>query len=144
MLASVENLADFIGEPIPADSGEAKQATKLLEYASSLVEAYVGKPFPEGDVPPIAMNVTLAVASRGYTNFDGFTSESVDDWRGSGRVVEEAGLFLTSTEKKALDSLKTRKSPLGVISTYRGDAPVLTGWVPTDEPPHVSTPIPWG
>lgn len=143
MVIEVQALADYIGEPI-SEEAEVKQAKALLSFATSLVETHIGYVF-DNAVPVLAQSIIVAVAARKFTNFDGFTSESVDDWRGHGRKVEEDGLYLTATEKKALDSLrKNAGGPFVSVSTYRADLDVGgVFWAPTDEAPHVSVPIPW-
>ncbi|WP_461004713.1 hypothetical protein [Trueperella pyogenes] len=135
-LATVADLAAYIGEPI-SDEVEQQQAEALLAQASSLVRSEARQPTwgfnREGKVPEAAFWVTLACAARGYTNFEGFEYESVDDWRAGGRKVEEAGLFLTATERRTLQELRPARGPLGTVSTYRDfDTDTGTIWTPVE------------
>lgn len=135
LLATVEDLAAYIGDPIVEDV-EVKQAEALLAQASSLVRAEAKNKtwgFEPGEVPEQAHWVTLACAARGFTNFEGFEYESVDDWRAGGRKVEEAGLYLTATERRTLQELRPARGPLGTVSTYR-DFDTETGaiWTPVE------------
>lgn len=133
-LATVADLAAYIGESI-SDEVEQKQAEALLAQASSLVRSEARQPTwgfnHEGKVPEAAFWVTLSCAARGYTNFEGFEYESVDDWRAGGRKVEEAGLFLTATERRTLQELRPARGPLRTVSTFR-DSHTMTGtnWTP--------------
>lgn len=140
-LASVTNLSDWIGEPI-AEEEDRKRAEGVLRLASALVRAFVGTRWYTDtgdltDVPEGVADVTLAVAARGYTNPEGWTGERQDDWGGSGRKVEEAGLYLTASEKVILDEHRPAKvSGLGVVATTRMPARAPgAGWVPTEDGP---------
>lgn len=140
-LATVVNLSDWIGEPI-AEEEDRKRAEGVLRLASALVRAFVGTRWLTDagaldEVPEDVADVALAVAARGYTNPEGWTGERQDDWGGSGRKVEEAGLYLTASEKVILDEHRPAKvSGLGIVATTR--MPTRTpgaGWVPTEDGP---------
>lgn len=140
-LATVTDLSDWIGEPI-VEEEDTKRATGVLRAASSLVRAYAGRTWLDetdalGDVPDGVNDVVLAVAGRGYTNPEGWTGERQDDWGGSGRKVEEAGLYLTASERLVLDEHRPAKvSGIGFLATTRVDRPAPGyGWVPTEGGP---------
>ena len=137
-LAQVAELANYIGEAI-SYSTDVKQAESFLDAASSLVLSHAGEPgWTDQDVPQVAKFAVLACAARAYTNPDGWTSEAVDDWRGSGRKVEEAGLYLTASERASLARFRPRR-PFGTVSTTRDPELVGRGFVPTPD----GAPILW-
>lgn len=145
-LADVSALADWLGEPI-VEGVDATRAESVLRAASSLVRRFTEKSWltPAGDLDPalpedVAL-VTIQVAARGYSNPEGWANESLDDWRGGGRIVEEAGLYLTASEKAVLGAhVAARTSGIGVIATTKVAAvSPLDGWVPTVDGP----PFPW-
>ena len=140
-LATVVELADYIGDPI-VDEVDVKQAEALLKAASALVRGAARQPeWNDIVVPDTAKYVVLACAARGFLNFEGWTGEAVDDWRGSGRKVDEAGLFLTATERATLAGLRPAKPVLGTVSTYRDyDRGSTAGFVPVE---GTSTEFPW-
>ena len=144
-LASVTDLADWLGEPI-AETEDTKRATSVLRGASSLVRSFTDKTWLVSDALDPAMPedvtlVTIQVAARGYSNPEGWANESADDWRGGGRVVDEAGLYLTASEKAILSAhVRARVTGLGVISTTKAlTTDPASGWVPTEGGP----PFPW-
>lgn len=145
-LASVTDLADWLGEPIEAYSVDEKRAEMVLNYASVLVREHTGQEWaddslPAGGLPEKVRMVTLQVAARGYSNPDSWGNERLDDWGGGGRPIEELGMYLTATEKAILGSFRPRTaSGLGVVRLSRDkDVTGLTGYVPTVDGP----PIPW-
>lgn len=138
-LAAVSDLADWLGEPITSDA-DTKRAGLCLRTASALVRAEAGRTWLDddgtlADVPEAAWTVTLYCASRIYDNREATTSQRIDDHQESWKV-DEAGAFLTASEKRMLAPLSaSRFGGIGVISTTRGDiAPAPTGWVPTGTP----------
>ena len=145
LLASVTELADWLGEPIEADSVDAKRAGMVLAYASVLVRDHTGRDWAEeintDHLPEKVRMVTLQVAARGYSNPDSWGNERLDDWGGGGRPIEELGMYLTSTEKAILAGFRPSQSRgLGIVRLSRDVEPEgLTGYVPTVDGP----PIPW-
>lgn len=144
-LASVEDLSDWLGEPI-TEALDVKRAGSVLAAASALVRSFVGKTWMvledlDPALPDEVAIVTTQVAARGYSNPEGWASESIDDWRGGGRKIDEAGLFLTASERSTLGAHKpSRVSGIGVMATTRMPAPTgMNGLVPTDG----GTLIPW-
>lgn len=140
-LATVVNLSDWIGEPI-VEEEDVKRAGAVLRAASTLVRAFTGARWADesgmlGDVPDGVNDVVLAVAGRGYTNPEGWSGERQDDWGGSGRKVEEAGLYLTASERLVLDQHRPAKvSGIGFLATTRVEARAPgAGWVPTEDGP---------
>jgi len=142
-IGSIQELSDFIGEPI-MDDMDVRRAEMTLRFASMLVTKETGKTFTDVDVPEEVLLVALACASRGYLNPEGWANERLDDWGAGGRPVEEVGMYLTATEKRSLASFRAPRPQLGAVSTFRGDTPsVVDGYVPTAPPGVPQTPIPW-
>lgn len=141
-LAEVSDLADWLGEPISEDA-DVKRAESVLRAASALVRRFTEKPWlaPDGSLDPAMPDdvtlVTIQVAARGYSNPEGWANEAVDDWRGGGRIVEEAGLYLTASEKAVLGAhVASRTSGIGVLATTKVSAvSPAAGWVPTEGGP---------
>jgi hypothetical protein len=140
-LAGVTELADWLGEPIVAGSADEKRALLCLRIASALVRKESGQTWLGADgglvdpVPEDAVMVTLYCASRVFDNRNAQTSGAVDDSR-EGWKVDEAGAYLTESEKRMLTPFKGSGSRgIGVIATTREDTvPPSNGWVPTDTP----------
>ena len=139
-LATVQELSDWIGAPIEADTAEYRRAEQCLRIASALVRTEAGVSWldPDGMLLPVDENatmVTLYCAGRVYDNREGLTREGVDDWSGSFKV-DEAGAYLTATERRMLSHLGGSSfGGLSTISTTRGEcAPNASGWVPTNTP----------
>lgn len=139
-LAGVQQLSDWLGEPIQDDQDVAR-AGLVLAAASVLVRNFTEKSWLteagtiDPDLPDDVLMVTVQVAARGYSNPEGWRDERTDDWAGQGRVVPEAGLFLTASERDILSGHRAKKvSGIGVIATTRREHPVpdMCGWVPTD------------
>lgn len=130
LLAEVPDLADWLGEPI-GEAGDMTRAEGALGMASSLVRKEVGLTWVtagalDTDVPDDAVRVTLACAGRGYTNPEAEIDGSLDDSR-SRRIVQEAGLYLTASERSLLAALAvTPHRGLGTVQTTRWD-PDVTG-----------------
>ena len=144
-LAFVQDLADWLGEPI-ADNADVKRAEKVLDYASMLVREAAGTDF-DGDgatqavVPTKVQLVTLQVAARGYTNPDSWGNERVDDWGAGGRPIEELGMYLTATERQILAEFRPRHPKgFGIMTLTRTEVePRGNGYVPTPD----GVPIAW-
>ncbi|NOJ59754.1 hypothetical protein [Arthrobacter sp. 260] len=140
-LAGVEELADWLGEPIPNGTAESKRAVLCLRIASALVRKESGRTWTTdtgtlvADVPEDAVMVTLYCAGRVFDNRSAQTRGSIDDrdeaWR-----VDESGAYLTDSEKRMLSAFKaTSLRGLGVVATTRIDTvPASQGWVPTGTP----------
>lgn len=146
LLATVEDLADYIGEPIDADEVESKRAEMTLRFASMLVRDETRQEWPGSEaVPDEVRLITLAVASRGFLNPESWGNERVDDWGAGARPIEELGMYLTGTEKRALAKHRPARSGLSTVSTFRGDLPMSGGtvYVPTAPPGVPQTPFPW-
>ena len=144
-LATVQDLSNWLGEPI-TEAEDQRRAESVIRGASVLVRAFTKKDWLvdsdlDPNLPEGVSVVATQVAARGYANPDGWANESVDDWRGGGRVVDEAGLFLTASEKATLSALlPAQTSGLGVIGTTRMPSRgVNAGYVPADG----NTLIPW-
>lgn len=131
-----QDLADWIGEPI-ADDADVKRAEGVLSLASNLAQRHAGADWATDGLPDGVREVILQCAARGYTNPEGWRDERLDDWGGQGRVVPEAGLFLTPSEKSILESYRPRQARgIGVIATTKVTAPEAgAGWVPTVDGP---------
>lgn len=129
-LASVEALSDWIGEPITADSADAKRAEGALRLASQLVRRVSRRTWMDGeelvdDLPDEVELITKACAAREYLNPEHHDTVRTDDFYGTVKV-EETGMYLTDSEKDLLRSLTTANSSgLGTVATTRGDIPIL-------------------
>lgn len=140
-LAGVTELADWIGEPIVADSPEGKRAALCLRLASALVRKESGQTWVDdagalvASVPEDAVMVTLYCASRVFDNRNAQLRGGVDDYSEAWKV-DESGAYLTASEKRMLAPFRGGSfSGLGTVATTREPAPVLgAGWVPTDTP----------
>lgn len=145
-LANVSALSDWLGEPI-TEPEDITRAGSVLTAASVLVRNFTGKTWLtdagdiDPDLPDDVLMVTVQVAARGYINPEGWRDERVDDWGGQGRVVPEAGLFLTASERTILTGHRAAKpAGIGVMATTRRESvPTLDSYVPTDG----GTWIPW-
>ena len=135
--AEPEDLAEWLGENIPADKEDAdrKRAQRCLRAASNLIRSQTGRDWTgedgklPDDLPEELQDVCLACAGRMYTNPNAETQWSLqadDGMDGGSRKVEESGLYLTASEKATLSRLTARQSPviagIGVIGTTRGEA----------------------
>ena len=100
-LASVDNLADWIGETIPDNSAEERRAAMCLRAASALVRKESGRTCltDTGDLvdplPEDVVMVTLYCASRVFDNRNAQTRGGVDDYT-EGWKVDEAGAYPVS------------------------------------------------
>lgn len=140
-LATVDDLADWIGETIPLSSVEERRAAMCLRAASALVRKESGRTWLEetgelvDPLPEDVKMVTLYCASRVFDNRNAQTRGGIDDYT-EGWKVDEAGAYLTASEKRMLAPFReTGSSGLAVVSTTRRETPSATsGWVPTDTP----------
>ncbi|WP_136314319.1 hypothetical protein [Actinomyces procaprae] len=127
-LATVEDLAGWLGESID-DGTEMVRAGWALAAATGLVLDETGQDetrWELGRVPARVQHVVLACAARAFSNPESWQYESVDDWRAGGRPVDEAGLFLTASEKRALSAFAaTPTKGIGVIGTTRPVYPAV-------------------
>jgi hypothetical protein len=139
-LATVGELADWLGEPITENSAEWKRAAMCLRAASALVRKESGRTWLtaggllDGPVPDDVIMVTLYCASRIFDNRNAQTRGGVDDYS-EGWKVDEAGAYLTASERRMLAPFRSSViGGLGAVSTTRRETPVVSGWVPTDTP----------
>lgn len=139
-LASVDDLADWIGESISTGSAEERRAVMCLRAASALVRKESGRTWltdTGGLVDPLpedVVMVTLYCASRIFDNRNAQTRGGVDDYN-EGWKVDEAGAYLTASERRTLAPFREASSGgLGVVSTTRRETPTAPGLVPTGTP----------
>lgn len=139
-LASVEELAEWLGESFPTGSAEAKRAAMCLRAASALVRRESGRTWLEGDtvvdpLPDEVRMVTVYCAARVFENANAQTSGAIDDAQQSWRV-DEAGAYLTASEKRQLVGLReSSRTGIGSVATTRMEPRDLTAsWVPTNTP----------
>lgn len=139
-LAGVTELADWIGEAIPAESAEFRRAELCLRLASALVRKESGQTWVDAagalvTPPEDAVLVTLYCASRVYDNRNAQTRGGLDDYS-EGWKVDESGAYLTVSEKRMLAPFKSSGfGGIGTVATTRGGfVPNADGWVPTDTP----------
>jgi len=128
-LASVTDLAEYLGESFAETSAEGKRAAWALRMASALVRAEVGVTWLEPDgslspsVPEDAVLVTLAAAGRAFVNPKGLeqASEGIDDYNFREQYAE-VGVYLTATERSLLGRLaETYAGGIGTVTVERGD-----------------------
>lgn len=134
----VQDLADWIGQPIPSDA-EARAAA-VLSAAANLVVGYAGKTadwIADVEVPADVSDIVVQVAARVYLSPP---NPNVRNWT-KGPFAEGYfdaagnGLYLTDEEKVTLDRFRSSASGLGVLSTTREDPTTGTIYVPTGPPP---------
>lgn len=138
MLATVSELGDWLGETIAAGSVDEKRAILCLRLASALVREETGKEWVDGGalvdpLPEAIRLVTLYCASRVFENRVAQTRGGIDDFQ-EGWKVDEAGAYLTASERGMLAKHRTRSLGIGTIATTRTDAPTASGLVPTGTP----------
>jgi len=145
-LAGVSELSDWLGEPITDGSAEAKRAAMCLRAASVLVRKESGRTWVGEDgklvdpLPDDAVMVTLYCAGRIFENREGQTRGGVDEYQ-EGWKVDEAGAYLTASEKRQLTQFKPARLGLATIGTTRGNIGTAAGGrVPTGTP---GVEIPW-
>lgn len=136
-LVEVQDLADWVGEPITEATPDFKRAEMCIRIASALVRREARQTWVSADgilldVPEDAVMVTLYCASRVYDNREAQTRAGIDDHDASFRV-DESGAYLTASERRLLSSHRARTGGLSTVATTRSDNDVnaLT-WVPTD------------
>src|SRR5699024_12124729 len=95
LLAQVDELANWIGEPI-TEERDTKRAELCLRIASALVRTETGKTWDKDNIPEAAVMVTLYCASRVYENREAENSTGIDDWRAS-REVDRKSTRLNSS-----------------------------------------------
>ncbi|QUW18889.1 hypothetical protein [Agrococcus sp. Marseille-Q4369] len=140
-LASVTELAEFLGETIADGTAEHKRAGWCLRVASGLVRDETGRTWLgddgklEQNLPESVVNVTIYCASRVYDNREARTSGGIDDLT-EGFKVQEAGAYLTASERRQLAAIRDAgRSGLGTVSTVREPAAApAAGTVPTETP----------
>lgn len=139
-LASVEELAEWLGEEFPTGSVEAKRAAMCLRAASALVRRESGRTWLDGSavvdpLPDEVRMVTIYCAARVFENANAQTSGAIDDAQQSWRV-DEAGAYLTVSEKRQLSGLReSSHTGIGTVATTRREPrDPAVGWVPTDTP----------
>lgn len=146
-LASVDDLAEWLGESFTADSPEDKRAVWCLRAASALVRKESGRTWltDAGELvsplPDDLVTVTLYCASRVFDNREAQTKGGLDDWS-EGWKVEESGAYLTDSERRTVSSYRKSSGGIGSVATTRGDwvGSTGTGWVPT---PTDGVVFPW-
>ena len=135
-LVPTDDLSAWLGEPI-SEQADRSRARSVIEYAFTLVETEIDRDlayWAEYGLPNPVRQVVLQAASRGYSNPDSWKSERLDDWQGSGRPVEELGMYLTPTEKRNLRKFaEVKRTGIGVIDTRRDD-PLEIGFRPWFDP----------
>ena len=150
-LASLADLADWIGEEIQLGSGDAKRAEAALRSASTLVRAETDNDWIDTNghlltrIPDAIGQVVVSAAGRHYLNPEALTGENIDDFQ-SYRKVDEVGVYLTAAEKQmlaaAVGGSTRRTAGLSTLGTYRRrhqrrdpDAEDAAQWTPIGGPP---------
>lgn len=138
-LAEVEDLGDWIGEPIVSEV-DRNRAEMCLRVASALVRRESGRTWLDDTgalsaVPEDATLVTLYCAGRVFDNRNAQTRGGVDDYQ-EGWKVDESGAYLTASERRMLAPFRaTGGRGIGTVATTRlPDGVNTSGWVPTPTP----------
>lgn len=138
-LAGVDELADWLGETITDGTADHKRALLCLRMASTLVRTEAGKSWLKDDggldsPPEVAVMVTIYCASRVFENREAQTRGGIDDLTESWKV-EEAGAYLTASERRQVAALRGGTPGLSTIGTTRVDeVSAPSGYVPTGTP----------
>lgn len=144
-LATVTDLSEWIGETINEGDADGKRAAMCLRLASSLVRGETGRDWVDTSgelvdpLPEAVFSVTLYVASRVYENRQAQNRGGVDDYQ-EGFKVDEAGAYLTQSERRMLARLSASGVGISTISTYKTDTAGPAGLVPTGTP---NVEFPW-
>lgn len=130
--ATVVDLGEWLGEDLESDATAKKRAERALRMASGLVRAETRREWVDENnalvdpLPDVLNLVTVQSAARGYENPHGMTSanEGIDDFQAGERyLVQEAGIYLTDSEKGLLFPLSGRAfGGLGTVSRTRGES----------------------
>ena len=134
--ATPNDLAEWLGESIASESADYKRADRLLRMSSNLIRSYTGRDWTNPDNPQVLQenipdelgDIACSAAGRLYVNPDARTSynSQIDDALDGGSYkVDEAGIYLTASEKTTLSHLIAQESTtiggLGVINTTRNE-----------------------
>lgn len=145
-LASVEDLAAFVGEPIEKDD---KRALAVLGMVSSYVRAETGTQWGDGDhadVPDAIRDVVVDVAARVWFNPEGLVGDDIDDSSRRWSDTAAEGMYLTAANRSMLRAYMSSSRASGglrTVSTTRGEGRADdTIYVPTGPPPS-GYPFPW-
>ena len=130
-LATVTELADWVGETI---SGDDKRAAAVVNAASTLVRAYTGRNWLDPsdssridpNVPDAVPTVALAVAARAWVRGGDIesTTETAGPYSETRRYVGDgSSLYLTKTDKLMLAEYRAAGTHGGIstLSTTRGE-----------------------
>ena len=127
--ATVSQLAEWLGEDIDETSADGRRAAMALRFASNRIRAYTRRMWEEPDLPEALQDVCLTCAGRLWSNPNAETqwTRQIDDaMDGGSRKVDEAGAYLTASEKETLDQLVADQSPviagLGTLRSTRGES----------------------
>lgn len=122
MLFTLDDLASYL----QADSINAGSAQLYHDLTEALVIDVVG--LAASDSPRVTP-IALEVAARAYRNANGYASETVDDYTYRRPVgTQEAGVYLTDTERATLLAVKTGRVSRSVRSVQMRAA--SGPWVP--------------
>ena len=144
-LATIQDLSDWLGEPIAEDSAEGKRAAMCLRIASALVRKEAARTWLNEsgtlDSPPEdAVMVTVYCAARVFENPNAQTRGGLDDHTESWKV-DEAGAYLTASEKRMLAQFRTAAfGGIGIVTTTRSEYSAASKTVPTGTP---DVELPW-
>lgn len=132
LLATVQDLADWIGEDIDVTD---PRASAVLRRASALVRSEAGVQW-EDDAPEDVQGVVIAAAARVWSNPNAAIQRTAGSF--SERLSERAadGLYLTDEERRILSRYSQSRFGVGTIRTFRDDGYARSeGWVPTAPAP---------
>lgn len=129
-LATVQDLADWVGEAIEA---EDPQALAYLRAASAVVRSYTGRDWVgedgQAEAPGAVSTVVVQVAARVWRNPDGYIQDTTGPFtvRWSERIAE--GIFLTAGEEDMLAPHRRGRPAVWSLPTTRGpvETPTVAG-----------------
>lgn len=127
--ATIPQLAEWLGEDIDEKSADGKRAAMALRFASNRIRAYTRREWSGPDLPEDLQDVCITCAGRLWSNPNAETqwTHQIDDaMDGGSRKVDEAGAYLTASEKETLDQLVADQSPaiagLGILHSTRNES----------------------
>lgn len=147
-LVSIDELAGWLR--VPLTGSDTGWAALVLDMASALVRSEAGLTWAGVEVPAEARAVTFAVAARVWRNPEAATQRSKTTGPFNESMTfsnpQALGLFLSGQERAMLARFRSASRGLWALSTTRGDAPGLTGYVPVldggDDFPWYGTDVP--
>lgn len=119
LLASVQNLADRLGQPLTEGTPDYTRAESNLEDASALVMAASRVYDPGDDIPDLVKVVTLQAAKRAFLNPTGTTQRTMGPFTEGFSAQAASGVYLTEDEERLLSQVAETTGGLVSVPTRR-------------------------